>query len=105
MIRPIVCQSIRVSRQVAVLSVFVTSHATTFSKSGEPGAVAGERDALDQRAVLGAAQPPQVRVHLQPPDPEIQMPPPRPMLLAVLLDWASNTSTSGTQGDGGEAPP
>jgi hypothetical protein len=33
MIRPIVCQSIRVSRQVAVLSVFVTSHATRFSKS------------------------------------------------------------------------
>ena len=33
MIRPIVCQSIRVSRQVAVLSVFVTSHATKSSKS------------------------------------------------------------------------
>ena len=52
--------------------------------AGEAGAVAGERDALHQRAVLGAAQPPQPGVNLQAPTAEIQVPPDRVVTLLVL---------------------
>jgi len=80
-----VAQSIRVSRQVAVLSVLVASQRDeVLEVAGEAGAVAGERDALDVDAVLGAAQPPQPGVDLQPPDPEIEMPPARIVVLATL---------------------
>ena len=41
--------------------------------SGESGAVAGERDAFHQRAVLGAAQASEPGVDLQAPDPEIEV--------------------------------
>ena len=51
---------------------------------GEPGAVAGERDALHVHPVLGAAQPPQPGTDLQSPEAEIDMPPDRVMILHVL---------------------
>jgi len=50
----------------------------------EPGVGTGERDALDQRAVLGATQPPQPSVDLQAPNPEIEMAPDRVVMLAAL---------------------
>lgn len=50
----------------------------------EASAVAGERDALHQRPVLGTAQPPQPSADLQPPDPQVQMPPDRVVMLAAL---------------------
>ena len=52
--------------------------------ASEARAVAGERDTLDQRAVLGTAQPPEPGVDLEPPDPEIEMPPDRVVTLAAL---------------------
>lgn len=52
--------------------------------AGEPGAVTGERDALHQRTVLGATEPPQPGVHLQAPAAEIQVPPDRVVMLLVL---------------------
>ena len=50
----------------------------------KPRAVAGERDALHVRAVLGATQPSQPRVNLQPPAAEIQVPPDRVVMLPAL---------------------
>ncbi len=52
--------------------------------AGEPRAVAGERDALHVRAVLGAAHPPEPGVNLQPPAPEIEMAPDRVVMLPAL---------------------
>ena len=52
--------------------------------ASEPDAVTGEWDALHQRAVLGATQPPQPRMDLEPPDPEIKATPDRVMMLLVL---------------------
>src|SRR5450631_2061752 len=52
--------------------------------SGEPGAVAGERDAFHQRAVLGAAQASEPGVDLQAPDPEIEVAPDRVVMLLAL---------------------
>jgi hypothetical protein len=60
------------------------AHDEILKVAGEPGAVAGERDALHMHAMLGAAKPPEIRVDLQSPDPEIQVPPPRLVLLTVL---------------------
>ena len=50
----------------------------------EPRAVAGERDALHVRAVLGATNPPEPGVNLQPPAPEIEMAPDRVVMLPAL---------------------
>ena len=50
----------------------------------EPGAVTGERHALDQRPMLGADKPSQPRVNLEPPDPEVQVAPDRVVTLLVL---------------------
>jgi integrase len=71
MIRPTVCQSILVSRQAAVLSVFVASHATRLSKSrvnrapsranGTPSTSARDHNPIGLEANLPDPHPGQVK--------------------------------------------
>ena len=55
-----------------------------FEVAGEASAVTGERHALDQRPVLGAAQPPEPGMDLQSPDPQVQVAPDGVVVLGVL---------------------
>jgi hypothetical protein len=66
-----VSQSIRTSRVTAVLSVRVASHATSCSKSREPGPRPGKRDTLDEDAVHRALDPSQPGTHFKPPDTQV----------------------------------
>jgi hypothetical protein len=52
--------------------------------AGEPGAVPGERDALDPDPMGGALEPAQLRADLQAPDPEVEVPPGGLDLLQVV---------------------
>jgi hypothetical protein len=85
MIRPTVCQLIRVSRTVVVVSHLVISHATRSSKSRVNRAPSrANGDAFHQRAVLRAAQASEPGVDLQAPDPEIEVAPDRVVTLLAL---------------------
>src|SRR5512135_1137866 len=84
MIRPTVSQSILTSRQIALLSVLVASHATSCSKSRVNPQRCRANGTPWRRTPCSGTHAAQLGAELQPPEAEVEMPPDRRDLLAVV---------------------